>query len=59
MSVRFDGIPGRSYGIQRSTDLTTWTQIAAPTAAADGSVSITDPSPPQPAAFYRITFPAQ
>jgi hypothetical protein len=59
VGVAFFGVPGRIYGIQRSTDLSTWTQIAAPTAATNGQVQIEDPSPPQPASFYRIVFPAQ
>ena len=59
VGVDFFGIPGRIYGIQRSPDLSNWTQIAAPTAAANGEVRIEDPSPPQPSAFYRIVFPAQ
>lgn len=59
VSLTFNGIPGRTYGIQRSTDLSNWTQIATPTAAVNGGVSITDNAPPQPAAFYRIIFPAQ
>jgi uncharacterized repeat protein (TIGR03803 family) len=59
MRLAFFGIPGRVYGIQRSIDLMNWTQIAAPTANAAGAVTIDDPAPPQPSAFYRIIFPAQ
>lgn len=59
MRLGFNGIPGRVYGIQRSTDLSTWTQIATPTASSTGAVTIDDPSPPEGSAFYRIIFPAQ
>jgi hypothetical protein len=57
--ISFNGIPGRVYGIDRSTDLMAWTQIAAVTAAPDSSVSFEDTDPPQPAGFYRIAFPAR
>lgn len=59
--IAFNGIPGRTYAIQRSTTLDpgSWTQIAAVTAASDSSVSYEDPTPPQPAAFYRVAYPAQ
>ena len=57
--LAFSGVPGRVYGIQRSTNLKTWTQIAAPTANAQGGVSFDDSSPPQDWAFYRIIFPAE
>lgn len=58
-SVSFFGIPGRTYGIQRSTDLTTWTQIGTASALAGGRVSYADNSPPPGAAYYRIVYPAQ
>jgi len=59
--IAFNGIPGRTYAIQRSTTLDpgSWTQIAAVTAASDSTVSYEDPTPPQPAAFYRVAYPAQ
>ena len=59
--LAFHGIPGRTYGIQRSTTMEpgSWTQIAAVTAAENSTVTFDDSSPPQPAAFYRITFPAE
>lgn len=59
LRVSFTGIPGRTYGIQRSTNLLNWTQIAAPVANAQGGITIDDPAPPQPSAFYRIVFPAE
>jgi uncharacterized repeat protein (TIGR03803 family) len=59
LRIAFFGIPGRTYGIQRSTDLANWTQIAAPSAGAQGSITFDDPSPPSGGAFYRIIFPAE
>ncbi|MGL4401764.1 MAG: hypothetical protein ACRCXD_18035 [Luteolibacter sp.] len=61
VSVTSVGIPSRIYGIERSTTLTPsgWTQIGTSTAAANGAISLTDPTPPQPRAFYRLRFPAQ
>ncbi|MDP3851872.1 MAG: PKD domain-containing protein [Luteolibacter sp.] len=53
----FTGDPDQTYEIQRSVDLTSWSVIAAPTAAPDGTVSFTDPSPPPGKAFYRIRQP--
>jgi hypothetical protein len=59
--IAFNGIPDRTYGIQRSTTMEpdSWEQIAAVQAAADSTVSYDDPTPPQPSAFYRIAYPAQ
>lgn len=57
--LSFPGIPGRVYGIQRSTDLSHWTQIGTPAASSQGAISFDDPSPPPSGAFYRIIFPAQ
>ena len=51
--LTFRGIPGRSYTIQRSTNLATWTNLATVTAAADGKIRFTDTSPPQPSGYYR------
>ena len=49
----FRGIPGRSYTVQRSTDMVTWSDFATVTAGADGKISFTDPAPPAPSGFYR------
>jgi hypothetical protein len=59
VSVSSVGIPSRTYGVQRSINLSSWTQIGTPMAAANGAVTLTDPTPPQPRAFYRLIFPAQ
>jgi len=47
------GIPGASYVIQRSTDLSNWSDLSPLTAGPDGLLQFTDPTPPTPAAFYR------
>ncbi|MCX6877007.1 MAG: autotransporter-associated beta strand repeat-containing protein [Verrucomicrobia bacterium] len=49
----FRGIPGRSYIIQRSPDMTHWNDLATVTAGPDGKVSFTDPAPPVPSGYYR------
>lgn len=59
MRLAFSGIPGRVYGIQRSTNLVNWTQIATPAANTQGAITIDDPAPPSGGAFYRIIFPPQ
>jgi hypothetical protein len=55
--IEFMGIPGQSYNIERSTDLLNWTTLATQTAAADGSLSYTDPTPPVGSAYYRTRVP--
>jgi hypothetical protein len=57
MIVRFAGIPGRSYRIETTADLTppiTWTPHPAgpQVAGANGVIQLTDPAPPSPR-FYR------
>ena len=54
--VPYLGIPGRQYQIQRSPDMAegSWQTIAIITAAANGAVTFTDESPPQPNGFYRL-----
>ena len=53
VDVLFYGIPGRSYQIQRSTDLLIWTIQQTLNAAADGKLPFHDPAPPEDTAFYR------
>ncbi len=57
MQVDFRGIPGRSYEVQRSTDLTNWTVLATIVAGPTGAVSYTDESPPEGNGFYRLRRP--
>lgn len=55
VTVNFAGIPGFGYDIQRATSPAgPWTTVATSTAPANGLFSYTDPSPPQPTAFYRL-----
>ncbi len=56
--LSFGGIPGRVYGIQRSSDLTTWTQIGTVATPQSGSVTFDDPNPLVGKGFYRIVYPA-
>lgn len=51
--VRFAGIPGRSYQVQRSTDLVTWGTIYTTTAAPYGVIEYLDTTPPPGFAAYR------
>lgn len=54
LNVRFLGIPGREYRIERSTDMQIWATIAVVTSATNGEILYHDPSPPSPDAFYRL-----
>ena len=49
----FPGTPGRTYSVQRSLNLSNWTQLATVPADSDCRVPCTDASPPPGAAFYR------
>ena len=56
VDVLFLGTPGKSYEVQRSTELSGplgWTTLTTRAAGDDGLVSYTDPSPPIGRAFYR------
>lgn len=55
--IDFQGIPGRSYEIQRSTDLENWIVLATLQAGPSGGVSHTDETPPAGSAFYRLRRP--
>jgi hypothetical protein len=57
VGLRFQGIPGQSYLIQRSPDMAVWTTLTTTTANADGTLTYTDESPPQPNGFYRLALP--
>ena len=54
--IRFAGIPGRAYRLQRSPDLATWGTIATLTAPAHGIMEYVDTTV-LPAAFYRTLSP--
>ena len=55
--VRFAGVPGRSYQVQRSPDLAVWTTLATQVAPAHGIIAFEDTAPPMGGAFYRIALP--
>ncbi len=53
-SINFVGIPGASYNVKRSTDLINWSVIWTTNEPSFGIFQFTDPSAPQPNAFYRL-----
>ena len=57
VALAFQGIPGRTYLVQRTTDMSTWTTLATLVAGSTGAISFTDESPPPGSAFYRIAKP--
>jgi hypothetical protein len=57
--LSFTGIPGRIYGIQRSGNLSSWTQIDTIAAPPGGAVTFDDPSPLPGKGFYRIIYPVE
>jgi hypothetical protein len=56
-TLSFQGSPGQTYDVERSTDLDEWEPAGSATAAPNGAVSFTDASPPAGKAFYRIVVP--
>lgn len=56
VGIRFQGIPGRQYEIQRSPDMLegSWQTIATAIAQTDGLVSHTDEEPLPQNGFYRL-----
>jgi hypothetical protein len=52
--LRFDVIPGRSYRLDASSDLSTWTQLATLTSASN-SASYVDVNPPDGKRFYKAS----
>ena len=55
--VRFAGIPGVAYSVQRSSDTVTWVTVGSITAPASGLMQFTDPAPPSGPLFYRTISP--
>jgi uncharacterized repeat protein (TIGR01451 family) len=54
-TLQFAGVPGYAYDVQRASSLTgPWTVILTTNAPPHGLWIYTDPSPPQPTAFYRL-----
>ena len=56
-SLLFQGIASQSYLIQRSNNLLNWSTIQTATAAANGTLSYIDTTPPVGRAYYRIALP--
>jgi len=54
VTTTWAGIPGGGYVVQRSPNLSTWTDIWTTNAPPAGVFSFTDPTPPQPTAYYRL-----
>jgi hypothetical protein len=57
LKLRFAGIPGNTYTVERSTDLSTWTAIGTYTVPEKGIAEFTDASPPLDQPFYRTAQP--
>lgn len=54
--VRFAGIPGHSYRLQRSQDLLSWSALSMVTLPAHGIMEHVDPTT-LPSSFYRVVSP--
>jgi hypothetical protein len=55
IQLRFDGVAGMRYVIQRSTDLVDWEPLHATTLEDAGPIEFVDPAPPAGRGFYRVT----
>ena len=55
--IRFAGVPGRTYQIQRSTDLITWSPLVTLVAPLHGIMEYEDTNPPAGTGFYRTVVP--
>jgi hypothetical protein len=52
--IRFAGVPGKAYQLQRATTVSgPWSTIATPVAPLHGIIEYLDTNPPMPSAFYR------
>ncbi len=57
--IRFTGVPGRTYNIERALAVTgPWSTIATPTAPLNGITEYIDANLPVGGAFYRTSAPA-
>jgi hypothetical protein len=65
VTVGFAGIPGRSYQVQRSTNLTDWVTLVTTSAPPQGLFEWVDdfndlgvpPADPPASAYYRLSVP--
>ncbi len=56
--LRFTGVTGRSYNLERAPAVTgPWTTLATPTAPPGGLIEYVDTNPPVDTAFYRTSTP--
>ena len=53
VQLQFSGLPGRTYEVQRSTDLLNWTVLQTIAVPAHGILNFNDVLPPLAGAFYR------
>lgn len=53
--VKFEGRAGWSYQLERSQELQSWEPVGLPLDGHNEFLTLTDPSPPQGRAFYRVT----
>ena len=53
-TIHLTGIPGRSYLLQRSTELNAWGNLGLSVALPDGTFDAIDPAPPPVRAYYRV-----
>jgi len=54
----FDAVAGKSYTVQFSPDLATWSKLLDATASTTGPATFTAPAPAGPRRFYRVVTPA-
>jgi hypothetical protein len=55
-TLNFAGIPGYSYSVLRSTNLTSWTTLRTTNAPAGGLFQFIDTSAPMPSAYYQLQY---
>jgi alpha-tubulin suppressor-like RCC1 family protein len=53
-TMNFLGMPGASYSVERSTDLSVWSRIWTTNEPGSGMFRFTDSAAPQPKAYYRL-----
>ena len=55
-TVKYYGVIGYQYVVQRSTDLSSWENLVTNTMPTNPPASYTDTSPPMPTAYYRVAW---
>jgi hypothetical protein len=59
LQLSLRGQPDQSYGVEVSTNLSTWTLVSSNTADSSGTFIYTDPQTNAPERFYRVLQLAQ